>query len=97
MIQAYLDVDVAHAVAEYRGQEIDCAIAVLVTESERQIVWQSPVAVPIVLEDWLDRVMTHLRTVRAGMAAHWPEVEVHVNWWMHEPGDHPDYPHGLSA
>ena len=97
----HLDVDVAHAIADFQGNEVDCAVPVLVTMDSRQIVWQSSVAVPLVLDDWMERVMTQFRTLRAHMerpeAGDWQAVAAHTNWWMHDPGDHPDYPHGLHA
>lgn len=97
MVKEYLDIDIAHGRATFKGEEVDVAVPVLVTMEERKVVWQSDVAVPLVLEDWLVRIMGQFSALKADMQEHWPEVAVHVNWWMKEPGEDPEYPHGLQA
>lgn len=97
MVEAYLAADIAKGVAEFQGHEVDVAIAVLIHQESGQVVWQHNIAVPFIVEDWLERVVAHLSTLKHQMEVYWPEVAVHVDWWLKEPGDDPDWPHGLSA
>lgn len=99
MVTEYLDVDVAHALAEFQGQWVDVGVAVLVTMEDRKVVWESPIGVPLILEDWLERCCAHLATLRAQMkeAGDWQLVEAQTNWWMREPGDDERWPYGLEC
>jgi len=95
MIESYLEVDLAKGVAEYQGNEVEVAIAVILHRESRAIVWQSSVAVPFIIEDWLERCVAHLTTLRVDMEEYWPEVAVHVDWWLEDPS--PERPEGLRA
>ncbi len=92
-----MQIDIAQGVAEFDGTQMGVAIAVITHMDTGRIIWQSEVAVPFQVEDWLERCMTHLRTLHSHMDRFWPEVAVELDWWMYEPGDNEDYPHGLWA
>jgi len=96
MVEPYLEIDLAKGIAEFQGHDVDVAVPVIKHIETGAIVWQAPVVVPLILDDWLERAVAQHSTLRVDMREYWPEVEVHTNWWMIEPGDE-DYPHGLRA
>jgi len=95
MIESYLEVDLAAGVAEFQGGEVEVAVPVILHKESREVVWQAQVVVPFILEDWLDRAVAQLTTLRIDMEEYWPEVAVHVDWWLEDPSD--ERPMGLRA
>lgn len=95
MVEPYLEVDIAKGVAEFQGNLVEVAVAVLLHIESRAIVWESRVAVPFIIEDWLERCVAHLSTLRVDMETYWPEVAVHVDWWLEDPSE--ERPMGLRA
>lgn len=97
MITEMLTVDVAAGTVMFGEEEVDVAVAILTHIETGHTVWESAIAVPFQVEDWLARVMTHHRTIKAQMEYHWPEVAAYTCWWLVEPGTDEDNPHGLQV
>ena len=97
MITEHVTVDVAAGIATYAGEEVEVAIAILTHVETGDTIWESPIAVPFQVEDWLTRVMGHMSTVRLSMENHWPEVAPYVCWWLIEPGEDENNPYGLEV
>ncbi len=97
MITEVLTVDVAAGVATYEGQQVDVAIAILTHIESGATVWESGIAVPFVVDDWLARVLAHMSTVKVYMEAYWPETAAYTCWWLVEPGVDENNPHGIMA
>jgi len=97
MITEYLHVDVAAGIAQFGDEEVEVAVAILSHTETGRTVWESAIAVPFEVDDWLARVLAHHSTLKYQMEYHWPETAVHVNWWLVEPGVDENNPHGIQA
>ena len=95
MIQSVLEVDLAEGVATFQGNDVSVAVPVLIHKESRAIVWLAPVVVPFIVEDWLERAVAQLTTLRVEMERYWPEVAVYVDWWLEDPSE--KLPMGLRA
>jgi hypothetical protein len=90
-----LAVDIARGTAYLDDLEVEVAVPVIIHLETGQIVWQSDVAVPFQVVDWLERCVGQLATVHVEMIHYWIETAVVTDWFLQDPSD--ENPFGIRA